>query len=98
MKSNWKKVAASLALLIGISGVAFGEDHDDHRGRDDRARVENRERDHYRDNRGWNRWNNGRDYDRRVYNNNWYGDRDHDRDHDRTVYNGRVYNYRPYNR
>jgi len=84
MKTNWKTMAASLAVLIGISGVAFGADKDDHHDRDDRARVEHRDhdrnwdRDH--DNRRWN--------DGRVYNNGWY--RDHDRD-DRRVYNNGYY-------
>jgi hypothetical protein len=99
MKINWKATAASLAVLVGISGVAFGQDRDDHRDRDNHARVENHDRDHDRDqnNRGWN---NGRVYvpdNRRVYNNGWYGDRDHDRDRnhdrdrDRVVYNGGAY-------
>jgi hypothetical protein len=90
MKINWKSMAVSFAVLIGISGVAFGQDRDDHRDRDNRTRVENHDRDHDRDNRGWN---NGRVYvpdNRRVYS-SWYGDRDH------PVYNGRFYENHAYN-
>jgi hypothetical protein len=80
MKINWKPMVASLAVLMGISGVAFGQDRDDHRGRDNRARVVDHDRDHDRDNRGWN--NHHRSVDARDY-----------RHHDRyRAYNGRVYN------
>lgn len=94
MKTNRKTMAASLAVVIGISGVAFGQDRDGHHDRDNRARVENHDRDHDRDNRGWN---NGRVYardNRRVYDNSWYRDRDGDRD--RPVYNGRLFKKNPY--
>ncbi len=98
MKTNWKTVAASLAVLVGISGVAFGQDRDDHRDGDKRVRVENQDRDHDRDNRGWN---NGRVYapeNSRVNDNRWYGDQDRDRDGDRdqAVRNAGVYNYGGY--
>jgi len=83
MKINWKATAASLAVLIGVSGAAWGQDLD-HRDRDDRARVEHNDRDHDR------RWDRDRDHDRN-WNNRRYGwSGDHDRD-DR-----RVYNYNPY--
>jgi hypothetical protein len=89
MKFNWKSTAASLAVLIGISGVAFGADRDDRPDRDHRAPVakhDDHDRDH--DNR-----NKGRVIvpdNRRVYNNGWYGDRD------RRVDNANVYNNRAY--
>ena len=35
MKSNWKRMAASLAVLIGVSGAAFGADQN-RPGRDNR--------------------------------------------------------------
>ena len=79
MKSNWKKMAASLALLVGISGAAFGQDRDGHRDGDNRARIVTQDRDHDRDNRGWNY---GRGFDRddrRPDNYKWYVDRDGDR-------------------
>lgn len=79
MKKNWKAMAASLVLVVGLSGAAFGADrnHDADRGRNN-VRVEHRDGDRFRDNRGWNRdrgdhgryWN--RDHDRRVYDNNPY--------------------------
>jgi len=37
MKSNWKMMAASLAMLVGISGAAFGQDRKDN---DNRGRVQ----------------------------------------------------------
>jgi len=67
MKRNWKSVAAGLALLIGLSGAAFGLDRDHDRDRDrdrDRIRVEQHDRDHDRqifrdrDNRAWY-WDHG---------------------------------------
>ena len=80
MKINWKTMAASLALLVGISGAAFGQDRDDRRDNDNRARVTAQYRDHDRDDRGWN--------DRRIFErksdrdggrieNRWYGDHYH---------------------
>lgn len=81
MKINWKAMAMSLVMLVGISGAAFGQDRDDHRigDRDDRARVVTQYRDHDRDDRGWNRRVFDRD-DRRL-DNKWYGDHDrHDGD------------------
>jgi len=88
MKSNWKTMAASLALLVGISGAAFGQDRDDHRigDRDDRARVVAQYRDH--DDRGWNNWR-GNDRDDRRVENKWYGDhfrKDNDRPVDKDNY------------
>jgi hypothetical protein len=86
MKRNWKSIAAGLALLIGLSGAAFGADRNDH-GRDsghNNVRVEQRN------------WNQGRDSyrggddDRRAGQRD-RDDRDRNRDHDR-----RVYNYNPY--
>lgn len=69
MKTNWKSMAAGLALLVGLSGAAFGadRDHDGDRARNN-IRVEHRDGD--RD----NRWRGDRDHrdfdrdhDRRVY-------------------------------
>jgi len=78
MKTNWKKIAASLALLFGISGVAFGQDRNayrdnDHRDNDNRARVVTQYRDHDRDDRGWNNSRFSDRDDRRADNNQWYG-------------------------
>jgi len=89
MKINWKAMAASLALLVGVSGAAFGQDFD-HQDRDNRARVEQVDRDHNqdrnrdRDRRGDNRWNDGRTYNNARY--NWSAD--HDRN-DRRIYRDR---------
>ncbi len=89
MKRNWKAMAAGLALLVGVSGAAFGaaRDHDGDRGRNN-IRVERRDGDHDRDNR-WRR----DDDERRGWYNNSYRDRDRDWDRDR---DRRVYNYNPY--
>jgi hypothetical protein len=73
MKTGWKKMAASLALLVGISGVAFGQDRDDHRDNDRRARVETQYRDHDHDNRGWTNSRFSDRDDRRTDYNGWYG-------------------------
>ncbi len=95
MKNTWKATAAGLAVLIGLSGAAFGadrnHDRDDHDR--DRGRVEQQWHNDRRDaDRAYNNsWNRDRDGDRRVYNNGWYGDRDHDGD--RRVYNN---GYSPY--
>ncbi|HVZ17613.1 MAG TPA: hypothetical protein VG897_10880 [Terriglobales bacterium] len=81
MKTNWKAMAASLAVLIGVSGAAYGQDFDHRKDDDKRIHVENHDRDHDR------KWD--KDHDRRVYNNNWY--RDHDHDYRGPVYRGPVY-------
>ena len=80
MKKNWKAMAAGLAVLMGVSGAAWGQDWDHRKDDDKRVRIENHDRDRDRD----------RDHDRRVYNNGWY-DRDHDRDYRAPVYRGPVY-------
>ena len=54
MRINLKAMAAGLAVLVGISGAAWGSDFD-HHDRDDRGRVERYDHD-----RGWDR-----DHDRR---------------------------------
>jgi hypothetical protein len=74
MKINWKTMAASLALSVGISGAAFGQDRDDNHDGDNRARVVDHYRDHDRDDRAWINQRIDRD-DRRVEN-RWYGDHD----------------------
>ncbi len=91
MKTNWKSMAASLAVLVGISGVAFGQDRDGHHDGDKRAKVENHDADHKPDNRAHNNIRVPVPDNHRVYNNGW--DRDHDRDVDRNrvVYNQRIY-------
>ena len=89
MKFNWKSTAAGLAVLIGISGVAFGQDRDDRPDRDHRARVEKHD-DHDRDNRSWNNGRVNIPDNRRVYNNGPYVDRDR-RENSATVYNNRAY-------
>ena len=83
MRINWKRMAAGLAVLVGVSGAAYAQDWNHRKDNDDRARVERRDRDH--DNRVWN---NGR-----VYNNDWY----RDGDRDRRVYNGGYANRPVYN-
>jgi hypothetical protein len=102
MKTNWKPMAASLAVFVGISGLAFGQDRNDHRDgdRDKRARVENHDGDHDRDNRYRNNRRVFVPDNRRGYNNGWYGNRDHDRGHDRdrVLYNGRIYSGGSYSR
>jgi len=70
MKTNWKTMAAGLALLVGLSGAAFGADRDHDRDRghnnirvEQRNRVKQRDHDRQifrdRDNRAWY-WENGR--------------------------------------
>jgi hypothetical protein len=99
MKTNWKSMAASLAVLVGISGVAFGQDRDDHHDGDKHVRVENHDRDHDRDNRDPY---DGRVFvpdNHRVYDADRYRDQGRAHDRDRVVYNGCVYNggvYSPY--
>jgi len=51
MKSNWKMMAAGLAMLIGISGAAFGQDRD-HKQNNNRAPVQVQDRGH--NNAAWN--------------------------------------------
>jgi len=53
MKNNWKAMAAGLAMLIGLSGAAFAQDHDRRWDNHDRARVEQRAVNHDRD---WDRY------------------------------------------
>ena len=88
MKFNWKSTAASLAVLIGISGVAFGADRDDHKDHDNRVRVEKHD-DHARDNPAWNNGHVIVPDNRRVYDNGRYGDRDRPH-HNANVYNNRA--------
>jgi hypothetical protein len=80
MKSNWKTMAASLALLVGISGAAFGQDRDDHRDGDKRARVVTQYRDNDRNDRGWK---NGRVFSRDGHGRDDHARDDHRRDNDR---------------
>src|ERR1700757_913277 len=96
--TGWKALAASVALLMGISGAAMAQDFD-HRDRDWRNNGVYGYRVHDRDDYAYNNgYRNG--YYR--YNNSYYGrnnyygrdgdhdrddrgrrDRDHDRNHDR---------------
>ena len=66
MKNNWKAMVAGLAVLIGLSGAAFGADRDHDRARVDRdhVRVEQRAWNHDRD---WNRYRDERRIPERVY-------------------------------
>ena len=77
MTRNWKAVAGMLALLMGISGAAFGKDFD-HRDRDRDNRYVQVHRDQDRDRRDGfynGTWGYRQDRDRDVR-------RDHDRDRD----------------